>query len=243
MGLFIVAAIYLVKLFVKKSLNHDLDVALTPAWQYFIEQLIVILIFSLLFSGIVLIEALAYFEVDINKGNNDLETNNEEVGIVEAFFILYLIIGVFVSCLWFVSKFFSELLCNKKVFTTIIDGKEPWKIDQSLAKNILYLSKDNKKLKYVYNESIEIEVKYSQGEKVKKIYKSLGDIRIYQTIVSLLFIIGVCVNFYLYFNNIEKVLISLICTVFIITPLFIFVVGFNDYMLNEQEDTEERPQG
>ncbi|WP_433595119.1 hypothetical protein [Lysinibacillus xylanilyticus] len=239
LGLFVVAACYLVKLFVRKSLNHDLDIVLTPSWQVFVEQLITVLVFSLLFSVIILLEMVDYHNITFEKS---ITENN---GFFETFFLLYLVTGIYVSLFWFIIKALTSLLCNKKVFRTKIKG-ETWKIDQTYAKNILYLSIGDRKLKHVYNEDIEIITEYHQSEKGKKIYGSIGNIEIYRTVGMILSIVIIFFNVYFYFNRIEKEVYCLIISLFIIIPIFIFLTGFNEYELSKKEKSkntnEEHPQ-
>lgn len=229
--LFVVAAFYLVKLFVRKSLNHDLDIVLTPSWQVFVEQLIIVLVFSLLFSVIIFLEMVDYHNITFEKS---ITENN---GFFETFFLLYLVTGIYVSFLWFIIKALTSLLCNKKVFRTKIKG-ETWKIDQTYAKNILYLSIGERKLKHVYNEDIEIITEYHQSEKIKRFYGSIGNIEIYRTAGMILLIVIVFLNVYLYFTSIEKEVHCLIISLLIIIPIFIFLIGFSDYDFSEKENSE-----
>lgn len=230
--LFVVAAFYLVKLFARKSLNHDLDIVLTPSWQVIVEQLIIVLVSSLLFSGIIFIEMLDYHNITPE------EFTTENNVFFETFFLIYIVTGVYVSLLWFLIKALTSILCNKKVYSTVVKD-ETWKIDQAYAKNILYLSIGGRKLKHVYNEDIEIITEYHQSEKVKSMYARIGNIEIYRTLGMILSSVIILLNVYLYFNNIKNEVSCLIISLFIIIPIFIFLTGFSDYELNKNG---ERPQ-
>ncbi|MGE6513386.1 hypothetical protein [Lysinibacillus sphaericus] len=218
---------YLLKLYDKKSKNHDLDFALTPSWLDLLERIILNLLASFFISFIIIAEMVSYFK-NLEVENNSIELQE----LLVSFGMIFLTVAMYIIILWNCTKSLNNLFCGKKTFYTKLKD-EVWEIEKAHSKDVLYLKLENRRLMHTYNGGIEIFSEQNQSEKVKDFYKKLGNIKYYRIGGLVLFIVTMVCNAYFYLFQKESIIVVLIVSILLLALIFNFIIGFNTYIDRE----------